>query len=145
MNLIDYNTDLYAWRKQTALLLRQGKLAEIDINHIAEEFDAMGGSLKREFMSRLVILIAHLLKWKFQPQYRGKSWKCTITEQREEIIALVEENPSLKYEIEKKFLHAYKRALNLAVGETKLDEKVFPQTCPFTLDQCLDETFFPES
>jgi hypothetical protein len=37
---------------------------------------------------------------------------------------------------------AYESALNLAVSETSLSYKVFPQECPYSLDQVLDSRFF---
>ena len=38
-----YDRDFYAWSREQAELLRAGKLAEADIEHIAEEIDSMGG------------------------------------------------------------------------------------------------------
>jgi Domain of unknown function DUF29 len=52
-------------------LLRTGKIAEADIKNIAEEIEDIGKNLKRELESRLKILFIHLLKWQYQPGYRG--------------------------------------------------------------------------
>ena len=43
-----YDSDFYAWSREQAELLRAGKLAEADIEHIAEEIDSMGRTEKRE-------------------------------------------------------------------------------------------------
>ena len=83
-----------------AELLREGKLSEVDIENIAEEIESMGKRGRRELINRFAILIAHLLKWEYQPARRSKSWECTIKEQRFELIDLLEESPSLKHEIE---------------------------------------------
>lgn len=138
-----YDVDFYAWTKYNATLLREGRLHEIDIEHIAEEIEDMGGNYKRSLISRLEVLLSHLLKWKFQPGLQGNSWKYTIDEQRFRISDLLEESPSLKYEIDHKLEHAYKYALRSAKKETGLDEGVFPQECPFSLEQLLDDEFFP--
>jgi vacuolar-type H+-ATPase subunit C/Vma6 len=61
----EYEEDFYAWTAHNAKLLREGKLSEIDVEHIAEEIESMGKSEKRELLSRLAVLMAHLLKWKF--------------------------------------------------------------------------------
>jgi hypothetical protein len=51
-----YDLDFYAWSREQAELLRAGKLAEADIEHIAEEIDSMGRTEKRELISRLTQL-----------------------------------------------------------------------------------------
>jgi Domain of unknown function DUF29. len=78
----EYEKDFYAWILHNAALLRAGKLAEIDVEHVAEELESMGKSEQRELLNRLALLISHLLKWEFQPQRRGNSWRATINHQR---------------------------------------------------------------
>ena len=65
-----YDRDFFAWSRQQADLLRAGKLAEADIEHVAEEIDSMGRAEKRDFISRLSILLLHLLEWRYQPEKR---------------------------------------------------------------------------
>ena len=67
----NYQRDFYAWAKEQAALLRAGKVAEADLAHIAEEIDSMGRTEKRELVSRLTVLLLHLLKWRFQRTYRA--------------------------------------------------------------------------
>ena len=76
-----YDKDFYGWTHQQAELLRTGKIAEADLKNIAEELEDMGKNLKRELVSRLKILFIHLLKWQYQPSYRGNSWRYSIEEQ----------------------------------------------------------------
>lgn len=141
----EHKTDFYAWIMHNLELLRQEKYAEIDMEHIREELEDMGGSIRGELSSRLVILLTHLLKWKYQPQRQGSSWERTLAEQRVRIARLLKKNPSLKYEIEEEVKEAYEDAIILAETETKIAREKFPQKCPFTLNQCLDLKFFPES
>ena len=42
-------------------------------------------------------------------------------------------------------VEAYEDAILHAAQETGLEESVFPTTCPFTLEQVLDESFLPDS
>ena len=139
-----YDKDFYAWAIENAELLRQKKFEAIDVDNIAEEIESMGKGNKRSLFSHLSVLMAHLLKWKFQPTRRSKSWSLTIKNQRFELSDLLNESPSLKKEITVQFDHAYQKALIVAAQETFMDEKEFPETCPFTLDQCLDNDFFPD-
>ncbi len=140
----EYDEDFYAWSLHNAALIRAGKLSEVDLENVAEEIESMGKANKRELISRLAVLLAHLLKWKFQPGLRGNSWKYTIENQRFEVRDLLNESPSLKHELDEQLNHAYKKALILAAAETGLTRTTFPETSPFSLADALNENFFPE-
>lgn len=140
----EYEKDFYAWAIHNAQLLREGKLSEIDIENIAEEIESMGKSEKRELINRLAVLISHLLKWKFQPDRRSNSWKYTIEEQRDEVLELIEDSPSLKYDLAQQVSRSYKKAVLFAATETNIGKEMFPKNCPFSLEQTLDPTFFPD-
>lgn len=139
----EYDQDFYAWLMQNAQLLREHKFAEIDSENVAEELESMGKREKRELVNRLAVLLAHLLKWTSQSVKRSNSWKNTILTQRIDIIELLTESPSLKYELEKKIELAYAKAKLQAEDETGIDKEYFPEICPFTLAQVLDKGFFP--
>lgn len=140
----EYDKDFYAWSLHNAALIREGKLSEVDLKNVAEEIESMGKGNKRELISRLSLLLAHLLKWKFQPGRRGKSWELTIKEQRFEVQDILNESPSLKHELDEQLDHAYERALLIAEKETGLNHEVFPESCPFSLKEALKENFFPK-
>jgi hypothetical protein len=44
---------------------------------------------RREVESRLVVLLAHLLKWAHQPGHRSRGWRATVVEQRQELNRLI--------------------------------------------------------
>ena len=140
----EYEKDFYKWAMHNAKLLRDGRLSEVDIEHVAEEIESMGKGERRELVNRLAVLIAHLLKWKYQPIRRSRSWQLTIKEQRVQLTHIFEESPSLKHEVETKLKDAYEQAAIIAERETALEEKTFPKACPFDLNQCLNHRFFPE-
>lgn len=140
----EYEKDFYAWLMKNAELIRQGKFSEVDTENVAEELESMGRREKRELMNRLIILLAHLLKWQFQPGRRSKSWRNTIVNQRMDIRELLEESPSLYYELEQKMEKAYEKAKLRVEEETGMDRKHFPGSCPFSFEQVLDDNFFPE-
>jgi hypothetical protein len=142
---VEYERDFYAWALHNAQLLYEGQLSEIDRIHIAEELESMGHRDKRELISRLIVLITHLLKWQFQPERRSKSWKNTLFEQRSQLQLILEDSPSLKYQLDERVNKAYLNALKTAMNETDLPKSTFPSDCPYTLEQLLDETFYPEN
>lgn len=139
-----YETDFYAWLLKSAELLRRGQFAELDLEQIAEELEGMARSDKRQLVNRLAVLLAHLLKWQYQPEKRSKSWQRTIREQRKRISLLLEDSPSLKYEIEEKLTDAYEIAVLSAANETGLDEDYFPESCEYYLNDVLDSEFYPD-
>ena len=86
----------------------------------------------------------HLLKWYVQPEQRAGSWKSTIFEQRSRIARIVKESPSLRSHPKQALADEYAIARLEAAGETRLDETVLPEGCPFSIQQVLDAQFFPE-
>ncbi len=92
-----YEQDVVAWAREQAELLRAGKFSAIDVEPIAEEIEDVGKSEQGELSSRMAVLLAHLLKWQYQPGRRGSSWQRTIKEQRRAVgvgVAL-QKTPSL--------------------------------------------------
>ncbi len=139
-----YDKDAYTWAMQQADALRRRSANEIDWENVAEEIESVGKSEARELVSRYAVLLAHLLKWRFQPQARGRSWEATIRTQRRLIEKEHQNNPGLKPRREELFADAYVAALGAAVGETGLGLETFPEANPFTLEQAMDENFWPE-
>jgi hypothetical protein len=138
-----YETDFAQWALQNAELLRSKRFSEADLEHIAEEIEDLGKRQRDALYSRLMRLQEHLLKWRYQPERRGASWRRTIATQRIGIRRLLEQNPSLKPATAEMAVEAYADATRLAAAATSLSPAVFPADCPFTLDQLLDDEFLP--
>jgi len=143
--MINYDTDFYGWTQEQAGLLKAGRLAELDIDNLLEEVETMGRSEKRELDSRLTVLLLHLLKWQFQPIRRGRSWQLTIEGQRINFSETLDENPSLKAQLDTILKKAYAKSLIKASQETGLDKQTFPSSCPWTFAQILDNNFYPNA
>jgi hypothetical protein len=140
-----HDADFYTWTREQAALLSERRLDELDTEHLIEELMDMGASQERELESRLAVLIAHLLKWRHQPERQGKSWRATIKEQRYRIARLLRKNPGLKSQLDEAFEASWFSAVQQAVKETPFDEDAFPERCPFTQSQVLAPDFWPES
>jgi Domain of unknown function DUF29 len=139
-----YDNDFYAWSAQQAELLRAGKLKQADIEHIAEEIESMGRTEKRELISRLAVLLLHLLKWKFQPAKRGASWEASIRVQRNRLADHLDDNPSLRPLLPQAIKAAYRDAVLETIAETGLHGATFSEACPWSMEQTLDAGFWPE-
>jgi hypothetical protein len=141
---MSHDTDFYSWTQEQAALLRQGRVNELDVANLIEEIEDMGRSEKRELESRLAVLLMHLLKWQYQPNRRGNSWRLSIEVQRVKSRRELKQNPGLKHSLPESFSNAYIDARIQAAKETKLVKSTFPDECPWTLDQVLDDEFWPE-
>lgn len=139
-----YQTDFFAWTQQQAALLRERRWEDLDLENLIDEVQSVGRSDKREIESRLEVLLAHMLKWQYQPGRRGSSWTSTILEQRRRLEGLLSDSPSLTMFAAEGVAEMYLAARLLAAKETGIAFGLFPEECPFTPEQVLDPEFFPE-
>ncbi len=139
-----YETDVVAWSMEQAGLIRAGRFDLLDREHIAEEIEDVGKSEQRELASRMALLLAHLLKWQYQPERRGASWENTIRAQRAEIAYGLLDTPSLrpKFQEDRWLKMVWAKAIAQASSETGLD--CFPDTCPWAMEtEVLNEAWLP--
>lgn len=86
---------------------------------LEELLESMSKKEKRALQSQLTRLMAHIIKWKIQPQRRSRSWSATILDARNQIEYLQEDNPALnRNQIESIWDKALQKALKQAEVET---------------------------
>jgi Domain of unknown function DUF29 len=134
-----YDQDFYAWIQRQIELLQSQQWQHVDIENLIEELDSLGKQQRQEVRNRLGILLGHLLKWRYQPEARSKSWRATIREQRQQICRHLAENPSLKPYLSEAIEIGYESGLNLVDRETPLDPDQLPQSCPFSDTEIFEE------
>ncbi|MDD2535752.1 MAG: DUF29 domain-containing protein [Macromonas bipunctata] len=139
-----YATDIVAWAREQAALLRSGQLSALDIEHMAEEIEDVDKAEQRELARWVAVLLAHLLKWQHQPGRRGSSWTRTLKEQRKAIAAALRQTPSLKASLTDAdwLAGVWADAVTKAIDGIGLDS--FPEDCPWPMTQVLAEDF-PEN
>ena len=142
-----YDEDFYTWTQTTAAAIRAGKWSRVDRETLAAEVESLGISQEAVLYSHLKQLVMHLLKWAYQParRQRGHTWESAIINTRSEIVWLVERNPGLHSHVERLLRQGYPTARHLARAQTRLSLTTFPATCPWPLEQVLDDNFFPEA
>jgi hypothetical protein len=143
MTTVSYEEDIVTWAKEQAWLVRNKKFELLDLEHIAEEIEDVGRSEQRELASRMAVLIAHLLKWSFQPDYRTGSWERTIKEQRKSLEFHLKQVPSLKSKLfNSEWQEAvWADAVTIAIKETGMEN--FPEICPWTIEEILLHKWLP--
>ncbi|MBM4068378.1 MAG: DUF29 domain-containing protein [Planctomycetes bacterium] len=134
-----FEQDETAWLEAMSRLILAGHFEELDFDHLSEYLSDMARRDKREVLSRLTTLLAHLLKWEQQPEKRTRSWAATIANQRDELADLLESKTLLKHAAEA-LPKAYGRAVKQAALETGLAETEFPADCPHALETILQAT-----
>jgi hypothetical protein len=141
-----YDQDVILWSEEQARLLRARRFSELDLEHLADEIEDVGRSEKRELANRMAVLLAHLIKWKSQPDDRTTSWRATINDQRRRIALAIKETPSLKVVMrgadwrEGVWLDARSQARK----EMGLADDDLPESCPWPTEQAVDPEFWPE-
>ena len=120
-----YLRDETAWLEAMAELIAAREYSELDYDNLREYLTDMAIRDRREVWSRLVVLIAHHLKWEFQPNSRSDSWRRTIKEQRRELTMILESGVLRKH-AETVLASAYHAAVEDAADETGLPLSAFP-------------------
>ena len=134
-----YERDFFAWTQDQADALRRRRANELDWENLLEEVEGMGKQARGELRSHLIVLLTHMLKWRFQPERRSRSWMFTILEQRVQAQQVVAESPSLKPFLEDVVAEAYRSARLRAARETRRLPGRFPEHSPFSWDQAMTE------
>src|SRR3989442_6064486 len=123
-----YERDETAWLEAMSALAASRRYAEMDYVHLSEYLADMAKRDRREVFSRLVVLLAHLLKWRHQPEHRSGSWRGTIRTQRRELRLLLESGTLSNHALSV-LRDAYFDARRQAADETELALDLFPSEC----------------
>jgi hypothetical protein len=139
-----YEADYLKWIETTVEKLRVRDYSSVDWENLIEEIEDMGRSERKSLKSNLIVVLTHLLKWQYQPEFRSGSWKGSIVEHRRRIRDTLKDSPSLKPYLQEVFVECYLDAVEQASAETELPMETFPGECPYTSAEVLDSNFLPE-
>ena len=134
-----YEQDETAWLEAMAALASARRYQEMDYLHLSEYLADMARRDRREVFSRLVVLMAHRLKWEYQPESHSASWRGTIREQRRELRQLLDSG-TLRNHAESVLVETYTEARRQAADETELGLDMFPVERMWSLDELLGES-----
>ncbi len=151
-----YEYDSHQWLNETISAIQQRRFSDVDWDNLVEELIDMGKADKNALLSNIKILVAHLLKLTVQsdaPDQMKRSWYNSVDEHRERVQDALASIPSLQTYLPEAIRKSYTGARKLAIkegkrasyGVRKPKESEYPQQCPFSLAQLLDEDFYGES
>jgi len=146
-----YEKDYYAWTREQAEALRRLAAGEaevaIDFENLIEQVEGLGEADVRTVQSQLRRVMLHLLKLEYSPSPRPRrQWINSVVDARAEIDLYM--TASLRHRVEPAAAHQYERARRLAAGDLaehseNAAAQALPETLPYTLDQLLDEEWYP--
>ncbi|MEA5578407.1 DUF29 domain-containing protein [Anabaena sp. UHCC 0451] len=138
-----YEVDNEKWLEQTLQLLKEKQLDALDLEHLIEELEAMSRRDKLTVESLLEQIIRHLLLlqyWQDENQYNANHWQAEIISFRTQINEYLTKN--LQNHLQENQDKVYQKALKYVSKKTGMMIQ-FPQQCPYTLAQLLDENWLP--
>lgn len=141
-----YDEDYYLWLEQTLIQINNKEIGNLDWQHLAEEIEALGNEQKRAVESYLKQLLIHLLLyayWQSEKTYCQRGWTVEITNFRDELEFYLRPKTLYNYLVSCLDI-VYLKARRQAIQKTGLNPNIFPQQCPFTLEEILDTDYFPE-
>ena len=145
-----YDDDFYAWTQYQAEVLRSMPAPDnrFDRENVAEEIETVGRNERDALRSEVRRVLEHFLKLAHSPAVEPRSdWMVSIANARAELDGRL--TATLRQDIEATLPRLYARAKTVArVGLVKYGESNaaarFPAACPYTLDQILDDDWYPE-
>ncbi len=136
-----HEADVYTWVQEQVALLRAGRVDALDLENIAEELNDVGSEQYDKLESAIEVLVAHALKWDFQPERRSRSWTLTIAEQRVRIERQLRRNPGLKSRIAEATAEGFRTGRLRAAREMRRKPTALPTDCPYSWDDILNRPF----
>ena len=141
-----YDTDIYLWTQEQSALIQERRWSEVDIDLVAEEIADLGREIKNGSFSFIRRILEHLLKLAFSTHEMAKDhWQSEIAHFRVELKDKLTKSIQNQVDMNK----LYKQAVRLAIASRKGRETGFaeklPIECPWTLEQVLDDDYWPEA
>jgi hypothetical protein len=145
-----YDDDFYAWTQYQAEVLRSLKTRDnrFDREHVAEEMEDLGRSYRDAVRSQVRRILEHFLKLTYSPARDPRfEWMGSIIEARAELDDRL--SSTLRRDIEEMLVKLYEQARKRVTvdlqkyGEEKAAVSL-PPHCPYTIDQVLEDDWYPE-
>lgn len=150
-----YETDFVLWAAHQSQALREaaasGANLPLDWLNLAEEVEGLGRSERHQLRSRIITVIEHLLKLQFSTRHDPRSgWRSTVRRSRDEIVDLLDANPSLRREVHDMIRDQVSRASWRMTQELDDRNEMSPASrtaiegVSYTSDEILRDWFPPE-
>lgn len=140
-----YESDYLQWLSATTAQIRRRELDQLDYENLVEELEDLGREQRRKVDSYLRQLLIHLLLyayWESEKEYCAKGWQAEIDNFRFELELLLKSKTLYNYFVQEIDL-IYPKSRKQAIKKTELPGGIFPDRCPFTVDEILNYDYLP--
>ncbi|MBF2057760.1 MAG: DUF29 domain-containing protein [Cyanobacterium sp. T60_A2020_053] len=140
-----YEIDDHLWLEETIKLLKEKRLSELDLDNLIEELESLAQRDKLAMASLLQQVMIHLLLlnyWEREYERNCHHWQYEIANFRDQLNGRLTAN--LTKSVTEDFNKIYQKALKKVNIKTDYTLNL-PTQCPYTLEQLLDDDWFPEN
>ena len=136
-----YDTDFFLWTQQQVALLKAGRFDQIDLDNLIEEVESIGHHEQLLLGHLFRRVLQQFLAWWTHPEEQCARWRTAVGMLRSNARYIFDDSPSLRAEAPQILADEW-TALRKYLPED-YPGTAFPETCPWTPAQILDEEFFP--
>lgn len=132
------DADFAAWIGHQVEALKAGRFDQLDIEDLSDEVESLAKRDFKKLRSALRVILQHMLKWDYQPERRGASWRKSINDARERVWGELASSPSFRPRAAEAVEQAFPQARIKAWAETgvyKLERE--PKDCPYSWDEIM--------
>ncbi len=140
-----YEIDDYLWLQETLKLLKNNDFNNLDLENLIEALEELGKNSFNKVRSLLRQIIVHLLLleyWQEEYEINYRHWMGEIIAFRDDLNNNL--TTTLNNKLNQELESVYNVAKRLVIQKTGLDKKQFPDRCPYSLEQLLDDSWYPE-
>jgi hypothetical protein len=139
-----HDRDFFTWTQEQAAALRRlaaarpNLLEGLDLPNLIEEVEDLGSEQVDKVRSHLLLMLEHLLLLAYEPQSTAvRHWRGEVRVFRRNAVRPY--RPSMRRLVEPELDREWLLACDVAADKLGHSLPGLPKTCPFTLDELLDE------
>ena len=145
LNMRDlYELDYLAWYEKTLEQLKNNHSNELDLESLSEVLENLVRDTKRSgesYLRQIIIRLLLIEYWESEKINRCH-WAAEIVNFRSELETDMTTNFKKHLDLVKE--NIYQKALKYVIKKTELNKTLFPIQCPYSLEQLLDDDWFPK-
>ena len=139
-----YELDYLAWYEKTLAQLKNNHSNELDLESLSEVLENLVRDTKRSgesYLRQIIIRLLLIEYWESEKINRCH-WAAEIVNFRSELETDMTTNLKKHLDLVKE--NIYQKALKYVIKKTELNKTLFPIQCPYSLEQLLDDDWFPQ-
>ena len=140
-----YEIDDYLWLQETLKLLKNNDFNSLDLENLIEELESLGRNSFNKVRSLLRQIIIHILlleHWQEEYDLSHRHWMGEIIAFRDDLNNNL--TTTLNNKLNQELGNIYNVSRRVVIQKTGLHQKLFPAHCPYSLEQLLNDSWYPK-